>query len=130
MPSYRQIDPIEIPWLLPIILIADTTSAGTRIRLMGTDATAACGQEMRGKLVHEFEMGDYTPLWLTAFAVVRRSCNPASAGGAFRRGDERLKGEAVLLPLSDDGVSVSHVLGGLLVTKTWRSDLSDGGPAS
>jgi len=115
MPSRRQLDPIEIPRLLPIVLLADAATTGARIRLMGTDATAACGQEPRGRLVDELDLGEFTPFWSQAFAVVIKSGAPVSAGSLFHRGTQLHRIESVLLPLSDDGLSVSHVFGGLLV---------------
>jgi hypothetical protein len=115
MPSLQQIDPVEIPHLLPIVLIADATATGARIRLLGTDATAAYGQETHGKWVHQFDLGEFTPCWLEAFALVIKSGTPASAGGPFRSSGDFCDIETVLMPLSDNGVTVSHIFGGLLI---------------
>jgi len=58
IPSRQRIDPIEIPRILPIVLMADVTTTGARMRLLGTDTTATYGQETRGKWVHEFKFGN------------------------------------------------------------------------
>jgi len=115
MPSRQQIDPIEIPRVLPIVLIADVTPSGLRVRLLGTDTTTAFGEEMRGKLIDEFHLADFTPLWLDAFARLIETGIPTSAAGRFSNGTSRCGIEMVLLPLSDDGLLVSHILGGLLI---------------
>jgi hypothetical protein len=115
MPALRQIDPIEIPKLLPIILIADILPAVTTMRLLGTDSTNAYGRETRGRDVNELSLGDFSPFWQEAFALVRGLGKPASATGPFRNGLELLDAESVLAPLSDDGTTITHILGGLLI---------------
>ena len=115
MPSRQQIDPIEIPRLLPIVLVAERVAVGARIRLLGTEATEAYGRETRGKLVTEVALGEFTPLWLNAFMRVTETGAPIAAGGQYRTPDHRRSVEMVLMPLSDDGVSVSHILGGLMI---------------
>jgi hypothetical protein len=115
MPALWQVDPIEIPRLLPIILIADILPEATRVRLMGTDATNAYGREPRGRDVNELSLGDFSPFWLSAFALVRGSGKPALAAGAYRNGMELLAAESVLAPLSDDGTTITHIFGGLFI---------------
>jgi hypothetical protein len=115
MPSLRQIDPIEIPKLLPIVLIADVAPAATKMRLLGTDATNAYGRETRGTDIKDLALGDFSPLWLKAFALVRETGRPVSAFGAFRSGLELLDVETLLTPLSDDGEAITHIFGGLLI---------------
>lgn len=115
MPSWQQIDPIEIPRVLPIVLVADVTPGGLRVRLLGTDTTAVFGEEMRGKLINEFQLGDFMSNWLEAFARLVKTGIPTSAVGRFSNGTSRFNIEVVLLPLSDDGLLVSHILGALLI---------------
>jgi hypothetical protein len=115
MPSLRQIDPIEIPKLLPIILLADILPTATRMRLLGTDSTNAYGRETRGRDVNDVNLGDFSPFWQKAFALVRSTGKPALASGPYRNGHELLDAESVLAPLSDDGTTISHILGGLLI---------------
>jgi hypothetical protein len=115
MPSWQQIDPIEIPQVLPIVLVVDVTPGGLRVRLLGTDTTAAFGGEMRGKMINEFQLGDFTPVWLEAFSRPVKTGSPTSAVGRFSKGTSRFNIEMVLLPLSDDGLLVKHILGALLI---------------
>ena len=116
MLSRQQIDPIEIPRLLPIVLMADATASGARMRLLGTDATEKYGQETRGKWVHELEFGEFTTVWMEAFAQVTRSGTPASANGRYCSGTKLYGIETVLMPLSNDGLSVTHIFGGLVIS--------------
>jgi hypothetical protein len=115
MPALRQIDPLQIPKLLPIILIADVAANAITMRLLGTDTTNAYGRETRGNTVAELDLGAFQPFWLEAFALVSNSALPSHAFGSFRHGLELLDAETVLAPLSDDGKTISHIMGGLLI---------------
>ena len=115
MPFRHQIEPIEIPRLLPIVLLADVTSANATMRLLGSDATAAYGKEIRGAAITDIQFGDFTVEWLDAFFRVIQSAKPAFAAGTYRRGKELCRIETVLMPLTEDGSSVAHVFGGLVI---------------
>jgi hypothetical protein len=115
MPALNQIDPIQIPKLLPVVLLADVTLTSVRMRLLGTDATNAYGHETRGADIAELALGEFSPLWLKAFALVREIGRPVSAFGPFHSGLELLDAETVLTPLSDDGAAITQIFGGLLI---------------
>ena len=115
MPFRRQIEPTEIPRLLPIALLADVTPSGGRMRLLGSEATAAYGKETRGLGVAEIHFGDFTVPWLDTFFRAVQSGKPACAAGTYRRGNELCRIETVLMPLTEDGSSVSQIFGGLLI---------------
>jgi len=115
MPLRSQIEPTEIPGLLPIALLADVTASGARMRLLGTEATNAYGRETRGFAVADIQFGDFTVPWLDAFSRVIQLANPAFAAGTYRRGNELCRIETVLTPLTEDGSSVSQIFGGLLI---------------
>ena len=109
------IDPIEIPGILPIVLLADATREGPRMRLLGTEATGAYGRETRGWLVQEIQFGEFDVSWQGAFNEVVRSARPAFAAGTYRRGTELCSVETALMPLTGDGSTVSQILGGLVI---------------
>jgi hypothetical protein len=115
MPFRRQIDPIEIPSILPIALLADVTPLGARMRLLGSEATSAYGSETRDYLVPDIQLGEFTVSWQDAFSRVIRSARPAYASGTYRRGTELCRIETVLTPLTADGASISQIFGGLLI---------------
>jgi hypothetical protein len=115
MPFRRQIDPIEIPGILPIALLADVTPSGARMRLLGSEATGAYGSETRGSAIADIQLGEFTVLWQDAFSHVIQSARPAYATGTYRRGTELCRIETVLTPLTADGSSISQIFGGLLI---------------
>jgi hypothetical protein len=115
MPFRHQIEPTEIPRLLPIALLADITPTGACMRLLGSEATNAYGKETRGAAVADIQFGDFTVLWLDALFSVMQSGKPAFAAGTYRRGNELCRIETVLMPLTEDGSSVSQLFGGLLI---------------
>jgi hypothetical protein len=122
MPSRAAIDPIEIPRILPIVLLADATPDGARMRLLGTEATGAYGRETRGRLVHEIQFGEFDVPWQGAFGEVVRSAAPTFAVGTSRRGTELCRIETVLMPLTDDGSAVSQIFGGLVIRPLARDE--------
>jgi len=115
MPFRQQIEPTEIPRLLPITLLADVTLSGARMRLLGSEATNAYGKETRDLSVADIQFGDFTVPWLDAFFRVVQSAKPAFAVGTYRRGTELCRIETVLMPLTEDGSRVSQIFGGLLI---------------
>lgn len=115
MPLRLQIDPIEIPNALPIVLLAEITPAGPRMRLLGTEATNAYGQETRGHLVHQIQFGEFDVTWQDAFVRATQSAMPVIAAGTYSRGTEICRVETLLLPLTVDGHSVNQIFGGLVI---------------
>jgi hypothetical protein len=115
MPFRRQIDPIEIPSVLPIALLAEVTPSGARMRLLGSEATGAYGSETRHCPIADIQLGEFSVSWQDVFARVIRSARPAYATGTYRRGTELCRIETVLTPLTEDGSSISQIFGGLLI---------------
>jgi hypothetical protein len=122
MPFRRQIDPIEIPSILPIALLADVTPSGARMRLLGSEATGAYGSETRHCMIADIQLGEFTVVWEDAFSRVVQSARPAYATGTYRRGAELCRIETVLTPLTEDGASISQIFGGLLIRPIARDD--------
>lgn len=120
MPFRRQIDPVEIPSILPIALLADVTPSGARMRLLGSETTAAYGSETRDRLIADIQLGEFTVSWQDAFSRVVRSARPAYATGTYRRGTELCRIETVLMPLTEDGSLISQIFGGLLIRPVAR----------
>jgi len=114
MPFRRQIEPIEIPGILPVVLLADITPSGARMRLLGTEATNAYGSETRNCLVAS---------WQDSFLRVVQSARPAYATGTYLRGTELCRVETVLTPLTADGSSISQIFGGLLIRPAGRDSM-------
>jgi hypothetical protein len=115
MPSFGDLDPVEIPRLLPIVLIADISPAPARVRLLGSEATNACGREMRGRSIEAFNFGAFTATWIEAFSLAMGAVRPTAASGVFCDGARHCSVETVLLPLSKPGGNIDAILGGLHV---------------
>jgi hypothetical protein len=113
MPSRAEVDPVEIPRLLPIALVADVRTEPARIRLVGSEATLLYGAEMRGRTIDAFDFGGFTKTWAETFALVARSGVPAAANGSYSLDVRSLAIEVVLLPLADKGTGTELILGGL-----------------
>jgi hypothetical protein len=123
MPFRRQIEPTEIPGILPITLLADVTPLGARMRLLGTEATSAYGSETRNCLVTDIQLGEFTVSWQDAFLRVVQSARPAYATGTYSRGTELCRVETVLAPLTEDGSSISQIFGGLMIRPAGRDTM-------
>jgi hypothetical protein len=124
MPSRDDIDPLEIPSLLPIALLADVAGTRARIRLLGTEATAAYGAECRGTLLDDMQFGDFTSALTEILSLVLESQKPTAAAGAFETRAELNRVEMVLTPLSYDGRAISHILGGLIIKPAARGKVT------
>lgn len=115
MPSRRDLDPAEIPDLLPCLILMEVQEEGRlRIRLSGTRIVDLYGADYTRRFLDELDLGDQRQSVLADYA---RCCDSAEA-----QVDERhfhsLRGvhyqmERLILPLSDDGVTVNKLLAGL-----------------
>ncbi|HUC60508.1 MAG TPA: PAS domain-containing protein [Alphaproteobacteria bacterium] len=122
MPARRDIDPVEIPSLLPVVLLAEIDGAEARMRLMGEEAAHAFRRDVRGCSVRDFEFGAFTASWIEAFELVIASSAPAVAAGTCALDAHPCRVETVLAPLADDAGALSHVFGGLVVRPVARDE--------
>ncbi len=115
-PERGEIDPIEIPQLLPILFLLDvgeeeTPEEGARFRLVGTALVAQAGRELKGTLMHQHGEPTVTDPCADAVGVCVREQRPVAGESTpcwlKRPGDS----EWVLLPLTDENGDVSTVLG-------------------
>jgi hypothetical protein len=113
MPQRRDIDPSEIPRLLPHILITEMLEGGTRYRyrLCGTAVTEAFGRSLTGLYVDEVMKGGYREFLERLYRTIylnRRSvfCESKYMG----RSESAVTTKRLLMPLSDDGIEVNQVL--------------------
>jgi hypothetical protein len=113
MPRRRDIDPAEIPKLLPHIMITEMLEGGTRYRyrLSGTAVTRAFGRELTGLYVDEVMKGAYREFLERVYRTIylkRRCvyCESQYAGSS----NPGLTTKRLLMPLSEDGLEVNQVL--------------------
>ncbi len=113
-PAPHEIDPVAIPDLLPGIGILEAGAglAHLTYRLAGTRLREIYGVELTGRRFFDLDMGDKRNYWLSAYGKIVNEATPMQ--GAVRA--PLMSRDHVMLfwlrlPLSDDGVSVSRVLG-------------------
>lgn len=124
LPARRDIDPLDIPALLPHLMLIDVQSAAAhtpelRFRLVGTALVRHFGRDTTGLPVEEGYMGSDWGKILPDYRYVisrRRPCLRHNRGvGRDRRSFDYKR---LLLPLAADGDAVDMILAGAF----WRED--------
>lgn len=119
-PPRSAIRPDEIVNLLSSVALLDVVGDPPRFRfrLFGTRLVAAYGQDLTGKFVDEIDVGGKVPPEILARAtkVVRECCINVGRSRYTKKGDQRhVEYELILLPLSDDGVTVNMIVCGYAI---------------
>jgi hypothetical protein len=114
MPSRKDIDPTEIPKLLPNLMLVDVSHNPMkfRYRLVGTSVVDATGENHAGK---DFDTVDFiktNPMVMRQYATTATSGEPLHSLEPFYRRDtgEPYEVDRLLLPLSSDGITVNMIL--------------------
>jgi hypothetical protein len=127
MPRRRDVDPTEIPLLLPHLQLIEAAEGGTRFRyrLTGTALVAAFGKEYTGKYLDELFAGEELAYATRVYATVRTERRPVFLRNRYSTTrDVAMAANRLYMPLSDDGVSVNMILGAL--TFEWGRGASAG----
>ena len=117
MPSRRDVNPADIKWCLPQVLLVDVLpgEGNLRYRLLGSRLRPYFPQEATGRLMRDAlaPFGEYTVTSSLAVyqAVVsgRTPLRITGPGGHFAQASKFF--EAMLMPLSDDGETVNMIFG-------------------
>ncbi len=116
MPSMADIDVMEITELLPNIMLVDVEADGTayRLRMVGAALTSALGHDSRGKLLGDILPDGTFKDYVTGLykEMVDEGCGlfcECEHGDAVRKWHTTVR---LLLPLSDDGETVTTALVG------------------
>jgi hypothetical protein len=113
LPCRRDLDPVDIPRLLPHVMLIEVQPDGRyRYRLIGTANAQEQGMNATGQFVDEVLKGEYKGHVLRLYDECVRECRAlyseslflSTAGGTIERHTKVL-----FMPLSDDGVSVNQV---------------------
>ena len=113
MPRRRDLDPTDIPRLLPHVMLIDVLADGRyRYRLIGTANAREHGMNATGQFLDDAMKGEYRAHVLHLYdesvrarrALYSESLFLSSAGGAVERHTKVL-----FMPLSEDGATVSQV---------------------
>jgi hypothetical protein len=114
MPARRQIDPAEIPRLLPHLVISEGVDDGRRFRyrLAGTAVAQAIGYDPTGRYVEDVAGGDYRDYINGLHRSVCIERVPIFAAGPFVPAGHHRHHVArrLALPLSEDDATVNQIL--------------------
>lgn len=118
IPSRAQIDPLDVPELLPIIFLVDVSWQNDvpdfSFRLVGSKITEIVGSDPTGQDFLSFYNEDNLEPMTQIYGQVARLGEPFvnNASAPFSDKDF-VKLARLLLPLSEDGVRVDMILGAL-----------------
>jgi hypothetical protein len=116
MPARRDIDPIDIPTLLPHLALIDVLPGAPRFRfrLVGTRITRSAGRDMTGRAADEEAYGEHLDGVLTVYgSSIERGGPTYGHNRAVYLQREEIILEWVNLPLSADGETVNMILLGV-----------------
>jgi hypothetical protein len=121
MPSREDVDPLDIPGLLPIVFLVEVLDhpLDFRFRLAGTHFCEFAGEEVSGKLIGQIFPRDFCAEVWTHWASCVEQKQPKSAfGQLWVPGRDYIHWEGIVLPLSPDGIAVNMFLGGCIFTSS------------
>lgn len=114
MPSRRDIDPVEVPRLLPNLQLIEFVAGRWRYRLIGTALVTAFGRDYTGQYPDELFDADRARSVIDTFDAVRQARQPIFARSRYiTTKDVDIVANRLYLPLSDDGRAVNMILGAL-----------------
>jgi len=116
-PSRRDIDPLDIPELLPNVFLLDVVGDAEDFvfRLAGTLVEDAFSMPLRGKSITVIQRDAGTPIPVAQHIEVARGAGPRYREGiVLVAGREHWKTQRLLLPLSSDGRRVDVLMGGAI----------------
>lgn len=114
MPSRRDIDPAEVPALLPHLQLIEWVADRFRYRLIGTALVDAFGRDYTGVFVDELFEGPRAQLASEVYRVVRERRQPMFLRNRyFTVKNVDLIANRLYLPLSENADEVNMLLGAL-----------------
>jgi hypothetical protein len=116
-PARADLDPAEIPTLMPHIMLIDVEAAPRRlrVRLMGTAVVNGLGRDLTGRYLDELTLNEIQRAMFTEYQHVAETGEPACATWEYTRDDGRhVHFERLVLPLSRDSITVDMLLGGIV----------------
>jgi hypothetical protein len=121
LPARADIDPVDIPHLLPHIALTEIVSPPDgdeprfRYRLAGTEIEERFGCPLTNRFLDELKEGDYLTYIQSLYRKLMTGMAPVYAESSFEAGDSNtLIAKRLMLPLSDDQDTVNMVLSGVV----------------
>lgn len=124
LPARADVEPTEIPRLLPWIALVEITENPQRFcfRLAGTQVENFYGAKVSGRWLDELDFSDQNAAIATQYAAAAQLGEPSVARFAFTKQDGRhIAYERVLLPLSSDGSKVDMLLIGYGLVTSYQT---------
>jgi hypothetical protein len=104
MPAREDIDPVDIPAILPHLQLVEPVNGRFRFRLAGTAIVAAYGAEMTGKYVDDFFPGERGKIAIHNFQLVQDTGRPLFACNKYNTShDAHVIATRIMLPLWTGG---------------------------
>jgi hypothetical protein len=123
MPTRADIDPVDLKYLLPLLILIDVTLDARRYvyRLVGTQEVDMRGSNPTGKPVAEAYYGESAQGTTVYLDRVVRTRQPVLYRGTYQPFRTRIQREDILfLPLSKDGEAVNMII--VLGHTDWMKD--------
>jgi hypothetical protein len=117
LPGRADIDPADIPALLPHVFLVDVRRAprAYRYRVFGTELVEAYGRDITGKSLDELFSDVFRKAVAAVFDHVVDHRAPLRTYGTMAWREERqVRFEGIQLPLAADGVAVDMILGAVV----------------
>jgi hypothetical protein len=116
-PARADLDPIEIPTLMPHLILLDVEPEARRLRfrLMGTAVVNGLGRDLTGRYLDELPLNKTQRAMSAEYQRVADTWEPACATWEYTREDRRhVQLERLVLPLSRDGTTIDMLLAGVV----------------
>src|SRR5579862_7094123 len=111
MPRRRDIDPTEIPRLLPNIQISEIVGTRIRYRLVGTTIVEFYGGELKGKYFDEIFSGERLRFIESNYRMMCDGKRPVLVCNRYHsKRDAPVICTRLIMPLSEDGETVNQCL--------------------
>jgi len=110
LPLRTQIDPVEMPRLLPYLMLIEVIEGRMRYRLAGTQVVANAGFDFKGRFLDELQFAK-RDFYLSCYGEILESGTPVFGLDHWLYPDGRGGvSEFAMLPLSGDGRTITHFL--------------------
>lgn len=111
-PARRDIDPMEVPYILPHIMLIDVlrNPLRFRVRVHGTERVRRANYDLTGKLLDEIPTLEYRNYALQRCMGLIKTAEPTLVHFARELDGRFYRYEAVWLPLSEDGKKVTQLI--------------------
>ena len=112
LPARRDIDPVDFPYILAHLMLIDVLRNPLRFRVLvhGTERVRRSEFDLTGKLLDELPTPEYRKYAIERCVGLVESAQPTLVHYAHTLDDRLYRYEAMWLPLSEDGATVTQLL--------------------